>query len=273
MALPRIYRRNPLAFPGGRNPGFDPAHIASANLRYSAIAAGKNCLQIAPTLATGTTSVGGNIINGTIGPVLNTTGTFQSATLPGSTPAVADTAITLAAIAMFTSATGNQACVLASTGTSNTAAFFLNVIATTGVFSFSGFSTSPSNSFGVNIGTLSVNVPYFLVGSISVASGILSINGLLVNLLSGEVKSLIGTRTVNAFIPSGVFQVMNNGNNPSWQLAASMCSATFLSLPQLLQWAKSPWDFWYPPTVENLLFSSLRASIAAISTGWFPLAR
>jgi hypothetical protein len=45
-----------------------------------------------------------------------------------------------------------------------------------------------------------------------------------------------------------------------------MFSAQYMSMGALLQWAQRPWDFWYPPTVEDLIFSSLVGASTPVVT-------
>jgi hypothetical protein len=110
--------------------------------------------------------------------------------------------------------------------------------------------------------TLSVGVPYFVVCSFNGSKG----SFVTVNVLTGQIYTTttstartIGTTTAGAY---QIGAIASSGDSPLSYIHAAMYSAGYLSLQQLLAWAQSPWDFWYPPTAFDALLSMLRGSSA-----------
>lgn len=237
---------NPLGYPGGQ-PSINWAHPASANLRWSAVATGITfrSLNYAPKLTVGATPFTA-AVDGNLGPVtVGSASTGQYVSRSSGYPAHTDNAGgTMAAIVRLTSVSvAGSFC-----GVSNS--YLLRTTAAGAVqFGVSGISFT-------TLMTLSANVPYFIAASSGPSGG--KINCVAVNLNTGKIQ----TATASAIVPTSnsAAQYMAGASgaaSPTGSIAATMFSATPLSMPQLLAWAKAPWDFWYPPTLANLLTASL----------------
>ena len=242
---------NPLVFPGG-NAVFNPAHPAAGNnVRYSGVARAGSMIN----LITGKgATVNGAItagVHGKIGAtVVNTTSTaYLSA--PGLI--LASTALTFGAIFAPTAALANSVLFSTAGGSGSAADTWFQNASGLGPGLFVG------NSFQ-NSGLILTNgVPYFIAVSFNGAT----MNSIATNLNTGvsatasaPVAKAIATPNVATYILGGI---PSAGFQMDGALAAIMYSANnFLSLPQLLNWAQSPWDFWYPPTLRNLISQSLK---------------
>jgi hypothetical protein len=241
----RIYRRNPLAFPG-RAPGFDPSHPASTNVILSAIAradsaAFTNLLNGIASTTTGTIS---SRID-SIGPAVSCTTTLSAAVFNSVTLQSAPAGMTFAAIFMVA-----------------TVSDFLNMLFTDGN---NALQIGVTNYSKVSLYTTTIydglqysyNVPYFLAISITSGAAVF----VLKNLSTGSVISnTLTSVTMPTGIGNGINLVGRVSYGPQYLngiMAAAMYSEEHLSLQQLLAWAADPWSFWYPATVENLLFRML----------------
>lgn len=267
--IQRIYRRNPLAFPGGRNPGFDPSHIAAAGIApghgLSAIASGANMLNLL-TAAKGT-------INGTVtAKVVGNLGQTAGLNNAGSQ-------LTFPAQSTATDISGTIAIIFQTPNAFTTNQWFAtNIInggfhltpngagaTTQAEFVFGGTGVTTLQSTFPN--PIAQNIPYFLAASASstqaAGASATVVNFLLLNLLTGQVQT--STATAAKLTPaaaSGTITICQSAALMG-QVAAAMFAPSFMSLPALLQWAQSPWDFWYPPTVENAIFGALGGGITS----------
>lgn len=242
-----IFRRNPLLFPAGVRPGFNPKHPALGSkgvCRWS-------------TVAVGTTHQ--NVLNGNVG---TSAGSLTTSTrrligpathyvdgclstfnaLPTTTPAVG---VTFAAIIEIAVLTGGQ--------------FGLKVIATdpTG---WCFFHDTVSHSLGLcSIGSgdnivsglaLTTDTPYFCVVSSSTAGTFFIVR----NLLTGATAST--TATASATINNGTSYVVGDFHVGSSSIDGYIATTAFISgacgAQNTLKWAKDPWSFWYP-TRDDLI--------------------
>src|SRR6202035_4103802 len=90
------------------------------------------------------------------------------------------------------------------------------------------------------------------------------------NLKTGSTRTAsVACGTTNG-TSNGIFVV---GNGPALTIASAtslatvsaiMYSSALLAPTQLLAWASDPWSFWYPPTQQQVLFSSLSPATAPI---------
>lgn len=233
--------RNKLAFPTGFAPGFNPNHISIGTtglVRLSCVCMGNaNMVSIMSGQIGTLTGTPTFAMHKTIGPSLVTSsGGASAAFSPG--PSTTDTNYTIACIFYITSQGSFNILCLNNNGPSPD--FFVD-------------STSPFNlrlqASGNTLSSIpvSLNTPYFCAVS---NSGSTTANFLLLNLATGAVQtqSTTGAGTSSTFnstiIVAGVSsfgQQLNGG-----MAACAYIANSFLSLPQLLEWAADPWAFWYP---------------------------
>jgi len=255
------YRRNQLAYPGGRNPGFDPAHIAAGgSTRWSAVATGNafiNLLNGKPTTVSGTEAA--NMTR--IGPAVSGSTTAAGNTIANPTTTT-PAALTLAAIIIPTVSSGAN--YLVSTSSSGTyGGNTLELVAL--VLKLYAANTTLVSS---GLPALSLNVPYFVAVSCNPTIGLA--NFIVANLATGQIHaaSVAQTTAFSAYTALGVIGGTTLGNSRyGSQVACAMVSEAYLSPGQLLAWAQNPWDFWYPPTVENLIFTSFKGGSLSPVTG------
>lgn len=254
-----ILPRNRIAFPGG-NPGFDQSHPAAAGTRVSAVASPTGNLTVLNrAVVTSAPTITGTVTNkvSSIGPVINATaasGNYISCNTvnPGATPV----SVTVGLIVRPTASTSSRWFRFNSTS-----ALDANEVLT--------LSLVPNlNTGGTNFSsgiTLTVGTPYFVAVSMFSNN---TINWVIRDLSTGDIF------TSTASIPAGTVTTSGTGtffggtgNVGSFADCAAFTYAlnNYLSLPQLRQWAQAPWDFWYPPTAQQLIFSSGRPGPAAIS--------
>ncbi len=107
--------------------------------------------------------------------------------------------------------------------------------------------------------TLSANVPY-----LAIASSNASVTNLaLMRLDNGVIKTSVGAGlTLGAGTYNGTYSIggWQNTNNfeSNCSIATSMFSYAYVSMAQILAWLAAPWDFWYPPTVGQLMLGAGR---------------
>jgi len=94
-----------------------------------------------------------------------------------------------------------------------------------------------------SIPALSVGVPYFIVYSL----GNIGQNVIVLNLYSGNIKTQSLANTVPG-TPGSTWSIGYNGDSDNAYISAVAYSVNGLSLIQILNWAKSPWDYWFPPS-------------------------
>jgi hypothetical protein len=243
--------RDPLAYPAGHAPGFDPTHPASnfggqgVSLVPAAGGVYINLLTGGATTKAGVQTYGvgaggpytQSITNGGYGSFANS---FSSTVTPGFTIATIFTPASIATNGTILS-------------TSTVAANGLQMTYRLGVMGYrnsSLFAASPV------LPALTVGVPYFLA---------LSDNGttcyfVQVNLLTGQIV------TSSVATASGLSQ----GSTTTWLIGGNASGSAFvngnihsvmagyvaLSPAQLKAWAADPWSFWYPQQ-DDLLFATI----------------
>jgi hypothetical protein len=251
MGLPLIYRRSPLAFPG-RAPGFDQSHPAAASISigngFSGIAVGSNIVSLLNDVPGTVTATVGSTLDGHIGPAFTTAASGYSSF--ANQLSVSNAQVTIGAIFV---PSASQVGALFSTGGTNAASTRLY------------FGTSTITIGNVNNGssftyTFSVGTPYFVAasGNFSGSSGP-NFTCVIVNLATGQTTTFTNTASISPTTSNGTYRVGESGNAGAFngKIAAVMFALTFLSAAALKNWASRPWDFWYPPTVENLIFAGL----------------
>lgn len=228
----------PFAFPGTK-PGFDPSHIAAANVQLSAVALGSGFVGLlrGSLAASGGGSPTAKILSG-LGPAVNFTGATDGLKFTGQSTASVS-ACTLACIVQFANYNSGQYQVVIGNTTSGLLA--LGSDANHFVTLYAG---GPTASTFVP----SLNVPYFIACSAQNPSG--SSMSFVVRNLANGVLFLQKTNFLTGINASA--GTANIGNNnfiaqaANGAVAAVMHSSRFMSAEALLQWSDDPWSFWYP---------------------------
>ena len=251
MGLPLLYRRSPLTFPGGR-PGFDPSHPAALGAYCSIVTPGGAFLN----LLAGTTyppTTAAPIVDGLIGPAVNSTASNNGASTTLPVPASISSA-TYAAI-------WRQ---IGSPGGPGRGCFVTTPANLTDTFGVTTGNVLEANATSTGLSIVNGNA-YFAATSF-VSGGKWAT--VLLNLTTGQILTQTSA-SGPAVSTSGTtcYFARNSAGRPlNGNLAAIAVSFNnLLSLPQLMAWAQRPWDFWYPPTVESLIFGNGMAPAPSIS--------
>ena len=249
MAL--IPFRKPLAFPGGR-PGFDPTHIAAPGTLLSAVISGKNALNVSPTTfasaRVGTISGSPTFgIDGVIGP--NASG-FSGSDYISFTSA-AQTAVN-----------GTMAAIVYSPGGVNNGIFAVDNHDGPAI---AGFSNTLFITGGLGDSTSGLAFPTgwsFVVASISGSA----VSFLILNLSNGQTTTSFTTYNTVPTGSTAYWIGVEPKYSTAWpgKIAAVMHSSAYMSIPQLLEWAKDPWSFWYPPQVNSLIGQPAGVVVAGV---------
>lgn len=257
-----LKRPNPLAYPGG-TPGFDPSHPMSNGLAMSAVSTGGNFV----SLQTGKPGTIGGSPSAFIGTVGKGTKFTTNANVTFPAPTVLPTVFTVAAIFELDGVTGNPTQQLINNVAGGGMGLALDGA---GHLSFGGaggavFTFPPTSGASLPFG-----IPFFFVASFAPSAA--SATGVLVNLLTGQTFSATSSLSGGMQASDGNYYIGNRGLN-SRQLDGGVhtvaWSYTYLSLPQLLQWAQDPWSFWYPQKLDlGLIFGGASsASVSAALSG------
>ena len=253
--------KNPLQFPGGRAPGFDPTHPAASNWSrqfcISTIPIAGDFVDIATATAGAVQSING--ITTIIGPAIQnlsgSTNTFSRFTVSSFTPSK----FLAAQIVIYTTIPGaNYQISLGLGGASNRYAMLL-------AGSTGRFGSYDSNGTGQSTFVPTANVPYFMATS---WNGGTTVNVFVLNLSTGATFTQAVANTGNFGTPTS-YTIGSLGGNHAWEgsLAALMFNPNiFLSLSQLRAWAADPWSFWYPPALEEIISLSITPITAAPPT-------
>lgn len=237
--------RNPLVFPGGVRPGIDYTHPALINVQPGQI----------PTLQSWIPT-GRTLINLTNGVRAGTTGTVNAAsTVVGPATVYPLTAnnynnYTPPAVGWSTATFGSIFILTAAGG-----AWLMRTAAGSASYAQSFNSGVPNWQVAGNPITLvglpacALNTPYFYGVTIRNQRQY----GVLVNLSTGQIWTGTSSQAGNPTETSGLTQI---GAQVGGQIAAQMGVAAYIGLGGLLAWAERPWDFWYPPTLEDMILST-----------------
>jgi hypothetical protein len=237
--LQRIARPpfNPLAFPAGRAPRFDPTHPASRGIwkfkGLSAVAQGGSFVDLLGSSAPAATGSPALALLGGLGPAVSfpSTANYRYNTqITGLTA----TAITYGVIGVYQTVGSGQQMMLAN-GTSQNM-FGIN----------SSNLTFYNGSFNSAVFTPAANAPYFFAMS-ALASTV--VNFVALNLASGKLFSA-SVANANTIASTTTFVTIGNNSTLAGMQGAIAAVAyaynVYLSLALLLAWAADPWSFWYP---------------------------
>jgi hypothetical protein len=236
---------NPLAYPAGRAPGFDPSHPAMARAngrcRLSVFASGAsfiNLLNGAPGTVTG--AINSSVIDGALGPATAFTNSGTGIITYPTPTGVNDTMQTIAVLVRFTTLTVNYQTIVS--GPSGAVLFTLNPSNLLGLY-FNFASAFVSSGL-----TPVVNVPYLAIASYN--TGNTTANFLLLNLKTGQIQTAtVSSASVSTVASSGTYGLGSTGNanqGLGGNLAVGTIIPNYLSPQELAVWAADPWSFWYP---------------------------
>jgi len=240
-----IYPRNPLAYPGG-NPGFNQNHIAAGYVQFSGVAQGSSFLRLdhsnVPTL-TGSPVAS---IDGTLGPVIGVSGT-QVVTFGSSNGTTISNGFTLAAIIRNTSS-ATAGYVISDSA--------LNVLEVTST----GITIIVNNTKTLTLASvLTSGHPYFIAVTVKNVTNN-PVFAVFCDLSSSVITTASGNPGVTSQAAGSTVYVGNNASGTvpfTGQIAAAAILHNIIPDIAVVQWASAPWDFWYPPTEQSLLFSSI----------------
>ena len=246
LAFP-VQLRDPLKFPVGIRPVFNPAHPAAGTVNFSGVSLqGGGVINLVTGKAGVKTGTYPGSIDGRIGPV-TTAAASAYFTFSSAVPSQTDTQATFAGIVLNPP---NSGILPLSVGSTNGPDVY-----------FSGADVIQFNIWG---GSAAGGLQYTIYGTGTPIFFAMSMNGtkvvqVLTNLATGQITTASNSSTsFNAHDGTVIWGAGNNlGLQFTYGIAAQMYSTQFLSLPQLVEWAQAPWDFWYPPAVSNLIMSEL----------------
>lgn len=264
LAYP-VRLNNPLAFPGFA-PRYNAQHLAAGNgIRYAGVASTGSFINLLTGKQATVVGTITPVISGTIGPATQciTAGSYTHQTAVNETPP----ALTFATICTYASSLAFDGVLFNNNGNNFNSAAGILIIAPGG-----------SGGFGIGVNGATVSL-----GSFSPTLGhsyfcAASYNGVTLNLIAVDLTtnkmlqngSTAATQTLH-LTTAASWNIGGDNNGSGDQsgcnIAAIMYSVNFFTLSQLLQWAAAPWDFWYPPTAQNLLFSAVKGKAAATGNG------
>jgi hypothetical protein len=251
-----IFPRNSIAFPATRA-AVNSAHPMARGARYAAIAApgGQfiNLLNGAPSVA-----VNGSLstkIDPILGPVVvsNTSTVYSSI---ANSFADSPSSVTFAAI--LTPIASSPPDIIFSTRAST----YL-----TGIYLFT------AGNFGLilnGVGTLASGLPSIAAGVpwfLAVCSTAAKQNWVVANLKTARIWTTTGAVAGSTAVGATPWSVgiATALQQPGASIAAVAYSINnFLSLSQLVAWARNPWDYWYSPMVGQLIASVGKSAKAPI---------
>jgi hypothetical protein len=228
--------RNPLTYPAGVRPGFNSRHIALASggqCYLSAVPIGNTFIQLLNGRKGTIAGVPTAAIDGIIGPAVLYTVSTMNCQITGN-PTTTPVNFTIAMIFRPSSVTGSSP-LCATSGTS--AGYTVRLSGAQPIVS-DNVSGALSSS-----GSLTANVPYFLIISAAGATGLF----VWTNLSTGQITSNTATSSLAAAASNGSYYIgYDFGNTPHSTIAAVAFMPGYLGLVRALTWARAPWSFWYP---------------------------
>ena len=257
MAL--ILPRNPLVYPAGLAPGFNPAHLAVGKTTFSAVAIGTGAINIATGKAgapTGTNTFG---IDARVGPnIVGSSGGVNYILFSSVVPSATDASATMAAIMTSPPSGGSYGGIIAVGSGGSGPGLTLQGGNLLEWNNWGGSNPSPNIQFPAQ------GTPIFIAAS----SNSTTCNMVMVNAATGQITTATGSgQAITAHNGDVIWSGSNGlGSNASGGgNAAIMFSNKYLSMPQLLAWTQAPQNFWYPQTVPNIIFTNLIGLRAAIT--------
>lgn len=247
--------RNPLAYPAGIPPGFDPNHLASTGkFVFSAVAQGGNLVSpkdgktgvLASTPVPAVYAINGPAT------VFDTSADYiEFSGMPQNSP----TFSTIAGIIQFIGVPGaaNQNIFYEDNTIANGVGVRLN---TSAKWTFIMASVAAVAS---TFASAVAGVPYFYAISHANSS---HVNFVVARLDSGQVYAETVSSASTALTSSVASCRIGNNNASAFSNAGISCkmfSRGYLSITELLAWAEDPWSFWYPNPGDNWYGASAAA--------------
>lgn len=232
---------NPLAYPAGYAPGYNPSHIAAGGTRFSGISVPGNFLNILSGKVGTLSGTPTWAVKSYVGPV--TYFTSSSASFTGQSTAN-DEACTIGTIVYPINQ--NNSCVFSSSGDN---AGWRTIHGGFGAINYQ--LVAGGVAVTINTGDLVPGEysPWFLATSAGLSTSCYVVK----NLANGKTRFAESTGPGSTLASNGTYMVGANtfGQNYYGGIAAVMFSGRYNSLQSLLQWAADPWSFWYPNPGDN----------------------
>ena len=234
-----------LLVPTGQPVGINWAHPAVQNLRFAGVSMGVNFLNLGQrkfgTIAGAPTAV----LDPDLGSTTNFTGATSNITFPGAFPSIVESTTTMAFSAKFSGL--NTSDLLQS-----------STIVAGWDLHFTGGANFTLTSEGVadhqsGLFNISNAVPYFMVASASAAENV--INFLVLNRSNGSFVTA-STTSSTPVLGNGTVKLGPDAVGVGASVSTAMISGAFLTMPQLIAWAKVPESFLtYAPAPNLKMFS------------------
>lgn len=280
MALPGLILKRGLIYPGNFKPGYDPDHLASAANKgvggagatsISAVARGANFINLLAGDVQGTATSITAKMDGVIGP----SGVFGGSSLitfPCTT--VCPPIYTFAAIFRGTTiAPGNLYGLICTSNGTGGLSFFINSSNNAPAININGASNGdPGAAFATAAG-----IPYAAIGSCNLANtsaykfnyGLLRLdNGSLITTTVNSSQGALGALTT---AQAGNFNIgALAGFQFNGSISRVMAESTFLTIPQIEQWASDIWSYWNPTLNSQVGFDAELVKAASGGGGAIP---
>ena len=243
--------RNPLAYPAGIAPAFDPNHVGAAGgvCRFSAVPFWGNAVDIlrgqpgVPTLIS-------PAVKNLLGPAIdNSNAGSDAGTIFAGHSTNNDTVATLAGFIYWTT-NGSPAIMFTSSST-----------ALAGASLCTGAGALPAQLFlQVNNGTIRIVMPSFTFVAnrsyfVAISFNAANVNFVTTDLVTGKIETGTAAFSGTLTAPNGTYSIGGaaglSARATNGFLGPIMFSTAFLSLPALRQWAADPWSFWFPNPGDN----------------------
>jgi hypothetical protein len=205
-------------------------------------------------------------IDGLLGPVVNYPHgqyAYNQFPIPVETP----TSITFGVIFRMNTSIGTANRLLDNNGQSTASADL-------------GFNATPQLGIGISPSSyffgpqLTAGGWYFCAASYKQVGGQGVVNDVIVDLKTGaivDLGSVTGSNVAPGATTNGglsIGGVASFADSSSSQIAAAMYSVnSFLTVAQLAEWARNPWDFWYPQTAQAVMAAGLSGSSIIVHSG------
>lgn len=232
---------NPLEYPAGCTPGFDPTHLAAASISagygLSAIALGGSLVDVFTGIAGTLNGTPLAAIDSRLGNAVNMSTTTSTASFSGKV-AQTDTGVTFALILKFGTVGAFQGLI----ADSSSAGGWGIELANSAEFSL----VTPGHN-DLRSGLVPVaGVPYFAVASGNNSAQ----NFLLRRLDTGVVLTASTSAATTSNATNGTYVVGAYGNSTGGCkpiiAACAIIPNRFLTVTLMQVWASDPWSFWYP---------------------------
>ena len=241
-----LLTRNPLAFPAGVSPGYNPNHPASSNrLRFSGVVNNGNFVNLLTGKVGVLTNSSGytHFNHGLLGPALRTIGFFQQPTSVFEPYAIAaNEDVTMAAFMQGDQASGDTALFSNNGGANNGFGHALM---------WSGGQVKLVMQGVIFVGPSGNNfLPEGTTGFLAMSwTKIFNlVNCVSINLATGVIiTEVMGTGGFGSLGGTGGASCFGFGSNTiKGSVGPMMWSARYMQMSDLVAWASNPWAFWYP---------------------------